>query len=183
MCILPLSPTLFSLFFCPLSLSPSLPPLLSSLSSLQDINEHAAPISATSAINTTPKSSQRYSQQPPQPVPNPYLPNYLSWSPLPNPAATFSPSIFLTCPSGAPPPPPVVHPITRSSPQSVSSPEDKMGGANQFMTSTPIRRGDRIHLVSPSRVHSPISSANNTSSNSNRGQQQQEQNMSSNEVC
>lgn len=32
-------------------------------------------------------------------------------------------------------------------------------GGNQFMTSTPIRRGsEKIYLVSPSRVHSPIAS-------------------------
>ncbi|XP_019848866.1 PREDICTED: mucin-17-like [Amphimedon queenslandica] len=160
-----------------------------------DINEHAPNTNntnsnvSTTPVNTTPKSSVRYNQhqQPSHTAPPPYLPNYISWSPLqlPNPAATFSPSIFLTCPSGPLPPSSVVHPVPRSSPQDLSSPDEKIGGvvggANSFMTSTPIRRGDRIQLVSPSRVHSPIANGSGSKRGSRIQQQQVEQNTSSNE--
>lgn len=81
----------------------------------------------------------------------------------------------------------MVHPVPRSSPQDLSSPDKKIGGvvggANPFMTSTPIRRGDRIQLVSPSRIHSPIANTSGSKRGSKVQQQQQvEQNTSSNEV-
>ncbi len=78
-------------------------------------------------------------------------PHY-SRSPLQPPNTTFSPSIFLTRPSSSS----IPHTPTGTSGSNYTDTEREMG-SNVFMTSTPIRRGEKISFVSP-HSHSPISS-------------------------
>ena len=92
-----------------------------------------------------------------------YPRTHYSCSPLKPPNTTFSPSIFLTHPSTASI---SQNPNDLFSPNSIDNERrtgtDERGAGtvvpNLFMTSTPIRRGEKASFVSPNHTNSPISS-------------------------